>query len=91
MLNKDNIDLCWNVLAKYGIKHQMNMVMEECSELIKAVSKIFRYGKARGMENFIEELVDVIVVCQQMLLAFGISMDEVNKRTKNKLTKALKE
>ena len=40
MLNKQNQDLCWQVLSKYGCEHQMGMVIEECAELQKAVCKI---------------------------------------------------
>ena len=42
MLNKENKDLCWRVLSKYGCQGQMMMVIEECSELQKAVCKINR-------------------------------------------------
>ena len=42
MLNKENQELCWQVLSKYGCENQMNMVIEECAELQKAVCKIIR-------------------------------------------------
>lgn len=90
MLNAENKELCWNVLAKFGTGHQMDMVIEECAELQKAVCKLFREKTEEHKENFIEEIVDVIVVCQQMLLNLGISMDEVNRRAKAKLERALK-
>lgn len=94
MLNEENKKLCWEVLSKFGITHQMDMVVEECAELQKAVCKLFRYENTdkfgSALDNYNEELVDVIVMCQQMLLADGISMDEVNKRAKAKLERALK-
>ena len=90
MLNEENKKLCWEVLSKYGIAHQMNMVIEECAELQKAVCKLFRGKREEYYENFIEELIDVIVVCQQMLLNLGITMDEVNARSNIKLRNALK-
>ena len=89
MLNKENIELCWAVLTKYGIRSQRLMVVEECSELIKAVCKMFREMTAKNIENFHEEVIDVIVMLQQMLLADGISMEEVNRRAKEKLERAL--
>lgn len=89
MLNEENKKLCWEVLSKFGIANQMDMVIEECAELQKAVCKLFRSETEKHFENFIEELVDVIVVCQQMLLNLGISMDEVNRRAKEKLERAL--
>lgn len=93
MLNEENKNLCWSVLTKYGISNQRMMVVEECSELIKAICKRFRdsygYNKAND-DNYKEELVDVIVMCQQMLLADGIGMDVVNEKAKAKLERALK-
>ena len=47
MLNKENQELCWRVLAKYGCENQMNMVIEECAELQKAVRKIIRRARAK--------------------------------------------
>ena len=93
MLNQENKDLCWQVLSKYGCEHQMGMVIEECSELTKAVCKIWRddgHITDAHDENFREELVDVIVVCQQMFLALKMTDDEINKRAGAKLERALK-
>ncbi len=89
MLNEENKKLCWEVLSRFGIANQMDMVIEECAELQKAVCKLFRAETEERFENFIEEIVDVIVVCQQMLLNMGVSMDEVNRRAKEKLERAL--
>lgn len=92
MLNKQNQDLCWQVLSKYGCENQMNMVIEECSELQKAVCKIIRdngHITDEHDENLREELVDVMVVCQQMFLAMRMDTDEINNRAKAKLERAL--
>ena len=89
MLNHDNQEMCWEVLIKYGIRNQRMMVIEECAELQKAICKEYRNGKTN--DEFLEELIDVIVMCQQMLLADGISMDIVNKRAGEKLKRALGE
>lgn len=93
MLNDQNKKMCWEVLAKFGCEHQMGMVVEECAELQKAVCKIIRDdGRVTDAhdENFREELVDVIVVCQQMFLALKMTDDEINKRAGAKLERALK-
>ena len=92
MLNRENQELCWRVLAKYGCENQMNMVIEECAELQKAVCKIIRdngHITDEHDENLREELVDVMVVCQQMFLAMRIDTDEINNRAKAKLERAL--
>ena len=93
MLNDQNKKMCWEVLAKFGCEHQMNMVIEECSELQKAVCKIYRddgHITDAHDENFREELVDVVVVCQQMFLALKMTDDEINRRAGAKLERALK-
>jgi len=95
MLNRDNIELCWNVLAMFGVQNQRRMIVEECAELQKAVCKLFRHERdaqyPEHYQNFIEELVDVLAVIQEMILAEGLTMDEVNARIKAKLTKALED
>lgn len=92
MLNRENQELCWRVLAKYGCENQMNMVIEECAELQKAVCKIIRdngHITDEHDENLREELVDVMVVCQQMFLAMRMDTDEINNRARAKLERAL--
>ena len=92
MLNKENQELCWQVLSKYGCENQMNMVIEECAELQKAVCKIIRdngHITDEHDENLREELVDVIVVCQQMFLALKMDEEDINKRAGSKLERAL--
>lgn len=85
--------MCWEVLARFGCKNQMNMVIEECAELQKAVCKIIRddgHVTDAHDENLREELVDVIVVCQQMFLALKMTEEEINNRAGAKLVRALK-
>ena len=71
----------------------MNMVIEECAELQKAVCKIHRddgHITEAHDENLREELVDVLVVCQQMFLALKMDEEDINKRAGSKLERALK-
>ena len=89
MLNDKNQSMCWEVLARYGVESQRRMVIEECSELQKAVCKMFRKDSPEHYRNYIEELVDVIVMAQEMLLDENISMEDVNVMAKEKLLRAL--
>ena len=90
MLSEENKNLCWDVLAKYGTWNQRRMIIEECSELQKAVCKLFREpDNNEYYRNYIEELVDVIVMAQEMLLDENIGMDDVNGMAKVKLERAL--
>ena len=93
MLNKNNQELCWQVLARYGCENQMNMVIEECAELQKAVCKIIRdngHITDEHDENLKEELFDVTVVIQQMFLALKMDVSEINNRAEQKLERALR-
>ena len=93
MLNKNNQELCWQVLARYGCENQMNMVIEDCAELQKAVCKIIRdngHITDEHDENLKEELVDVTVVIQQMFLALKMDISEINNRAEKKLERALR-
>lgn len=92
MLNEQNKNLCWQILAKYGCESQLTMVIEECAELQKTVCKIHRddgHVTEQHDADFREELIDTIVMCQQMLLMLKISMDEVNQRAHDKMVRAL--
>lgn len=50
------------LIAHYGEAKTLVMCMEECAELIQAVSKLLRYGTTLEVEsNLIEEMADVII------------------------------
>lgn len=93
MLNKENIDLCWKVLSKYGVSNQRDKVIEECAELIDAVCHLRKAenNKIYSMdllEHFHDEIVDVIVLCQQMVLVERLS-NKIDEMAKLKLERAL--
>ena len=47
----------------YGLDEQLNMLQEECAELIQAVSKYKRTGK---LGNLDEEITDVKILLKQI-------------------------
>ena len=47
------------------------------------------FSTAAHDENLREELVDVLVVCQQMFLALKMDEEDINKLAGSKLEKAL--
>ncbi len=51
---------------KWGIGAQVDMVVEECSELIQAISKGKRKGLSEVQVNLTEELVDVEIMVEQL-------------------------
>lgn len=72
-------------IVKYGTIAQMEMAIEEMSELTKAICK---YKRALGAgnvtpdieANIIEEMADVQIMLDQMKLIFGPCWDEENKK-----------
>lgn len=56
---------------KWGASTQCVVAMEECSELIKELSKAIR-GKANGV-HIAEEIADVEIMLEQVKLHFSIS------------------
>ena len=67
-----------HAIDKYGIKPQMLMVIEEMSELAKAICKFFRVpGYLEPDEGVIdaiaEETADVTIMLEQLRLILGIN------------------
>jgi len=64
-----------DAIQTFGVDHQMTMLVEECSEVIKAVTKLQR-AKVSGLTNnqlildLLEEMTDVEIVIQQFRLLF---------------------
>jgi len=56
------------LLNKYGLNFQLNMLMEECAELIQATNKYIRYNKesAQPIRNLSEEIADVEIMIEQI-------------------------
>jgi len=65
------------VINKFGKEAQCRQVMEECAELIQAVSKNLRSAGAK--ENLIEEMADVWIMLDQLRIMFEIKDTEINK------------
>lgn len=77
---KEKEELYKKALSKYGLSAQMTMVYEECSELINSLCK-FNRGRC-SEEDVITEIADVMIMCEQMALCFGIDRVESEKDRK---------
>jgi NTP pyrophosphatase (non-canonical NTP hydrolase) len=86
-------DNCKLALNKYGGDLQLTIGIEECSELIKAISKIKRYTSnpeldntiPKGMiNNIVDEIADVHIMLRQIEIIFDIEY-YVNEQEKFKL------
>ena len=78
-------DLYERNIQYHGIEQETNIAMEECSELIKAISKCKRYGCVdKYRDNLIEEIADVLIIINELQLIYDISNDDIEniKNTK---------
>jgi NTP pyrophosphatase (non-canonical NTP hydrolase) len=71
------------IINKFGETNQLIIAMEECSELIKEVSKYIRTKDNK--ENLTEELADVCIMIEQIRLIVGINELELYEMMQKKL------
>ena len=64
-------------ILHYGKNNQSTVCMEECAELIQAISKAKR-GKI-DRDNMIEEIADVLICIEMLKQMYMISDEEINK------------
>lgn len=72
-----------SAVKKYGTEEQMRMLEEECAELIVATSHFLR-GRESGKDEVVEEIADVLIMCEQIILALNIA-HSVNFTIEHKL------
>lgn len=80
-------------INKYGASKQMDMCIEEMSELTKAICKIKRelaseegFTKEETQNNLYEEIADVSIMLEQVNMMFECE-DEVNKQIEYKINR----
>lgn len=64
-------------IQHYGKNNQSTVCMEECAELIQAISKEKR-GKI-DRDNMTEEIADVLICIEMLKQMYMISEDKINK------------
>ena len=70
-MNFKNDDLYMDAWEKWGETAQLDMLIEECSELIHAVSK-YKRGKPNSLKHIAEELADVEIMIGQTKCALNL-------------------
>lgn len=66
-----NVRLYRKAVTKWGLDAQLDMLQEECAELIMARSK-YRRGRLGAKANIAEEMADVIIMINQCIMALKI-------------------
>lgn len=71
-------------IDSYGVDMQLNVAVEELSELIKEICK-YKRG-AHNLSEIIEEIADCEIMLRQLVMMFHISdlviTDEIDKKVK---------
>ena len=79
-------DLYERNIQYHGIEQETTIAMEECSELIKAISKCKRYGCVdKYRDNLIEEIADVLIIINELQLIYDISNNDIENIKKYKI------
>lgn len=83
------------IMYYYGRNNQLDILQEECAELIQAVSKI-RRGTPGAEEHFIDEMADVSIMLEEFLSDFDDDektefYKKVNEKTLRQQDRIVKE
>lgn len=83
------------IIEHYGVSKQLCVHMEECAELIQAVSKVVRDADDKDTwlarrEHLMEEIADVIVCIIQMQKMFDIKDADINDYVDYKVDRQLR-
>lgn len=70
------------IIEHYGIDHQRAKAQEELDELIEAV-------KSNDAGKVLEEMADVLVMMEQLMLIYDISIDQLEAVATYKVTRQL--
>lgn len=78
-------------IQRYGYINQHQVAMEECGELVQAISKFLRATTATEMlkarRGIVEEMADVQIMMDQLKIMHDISDKEMNDEYKFKLVR----
>ncbi len=80
---KTLIQVLVKAINTYGKESQLNMVIEEMSELTKEICKHKRGNQNR--ESILEELADVYITLEQLCYIFEIKDNEIREVLNKKL------
>lgn len=81
-------------IARYGRDKQTTVCMEECAELIQAISKLKRYnpedptnkvGRSELIENLYEEMADVQICLDLLVEIYGLKPSDLRRMMDHKV------
>lgn len=81
-------------IARYGIDEQTTVCMEECAELIQAISKLKRFDpedpnnmviRTELIENLYEEMADVQICFDLLFVIYGLKPSDFRRMIDHKV------
>lgn len=81
-------DMAKIAVRKFGKKKQLDMIQEECAELITAISH-YKRGREGALKEVVEETADVAFMIHQLMNIFLISSNEIEYLTILKFEKLM--
>lgn len=79
MSDEELLTIWWQSINHYGKQLQSIVCMEECGELIQAISKKLRKDTSSN-DVLAEEMADVIICLHQLKMMYGITDKEIHNR-----------
>lgn len=78
------------IIKHYGLDRQLDMLIEECAELIQAIAKSKRYGHLSHWDyNTVEELADVENLIEQFKIFNPTTVDLIDSIKDNKTSRQM--
>ena len=81
-----NREILYKVIDSYGKDHQIDIAIEEMSELTKALLKDRRYHTVQTKKDVTEEMADVFICLEQLTIMYQ-NMCAVEQMEKEKLSR----
>ena len=69
MISFEQNKICLRAVDHFGVEHQKRKAIEELGELICELSR--EQDRRTDREHILEELADVIIMCEQLRLIYG--------------------
>ena len=91
MNKQEETQLFETAIQKWGANAQMDMVVEECAELIKAINKFKRNVSSDTIKELCGEIADVEIMCYQarIMLKKGELIDDIKEQKLERLKSRL--
>lgn len=81
------------LISHYGTDETLTIVIEECLELGKCITKYKREKNPENLEyhrdRIIEEIADVVICIEMLTMLFGIKEEELRIETEVKMQRNL--